>query len=633
MILRLVENGPQVRAELLDANQQPLAVGTFAEVATPAITLSDMEKAVGEGSSLDVVAQQLGAVLLPESVWDVLRVAPQPSLLRLEIPKSLANLPWEIAVPPDTSTGLFQNTDFLIYRWAKAVSRNVPKPASWPIRVLIVVGTAPDDDLQAIPERDSLLQNFLDYGHSFDVEVMLRPSHTALVDEISKGLQPHIVHFIGHSATAGNISYLDIRGDDAWPWYTSAFGPDLKAWTPNFVFLNACRTANAELRRASIGVARAFLNDGGVQGVLSMQADITGPEAVAFSSEFYRNIAAGKDLAAAVAEGRNALGKITDTSICRWALPVLTLVAPPEEIIPIRRYTPSPQLNDFAEAFPETRLFALRHEERREFLANLQPVIFVTGDSDIGKSHLVRWCLEGCALRGHGVHYVNRKEGGQLQLVDLLRMILRKSEGHRPHGLPEDCFHRFHFELRHLLTQGIRGEWNGQAEEFCEIPADASKFKNDQTHEHVIDSFLGCIKTCMERRPGSKFFLVVDQLEVSLEPLQWQRDGFLLNTLNNAIRSKNIPGFHLVLVLGQTNVPAIKEAAEKKLVTHVSLGGLPKKKGAEFLTEALRYRTGRFGGMMHLFAEDITEDPFKPLALDASLRYLERSLGTPERMR
>jgi len=56
-----------------------------------------------------------------------------------------------------------------------------------------------------------------------------------------------------------------------------------------------------------------------------------------------------------------------------------------------------------------------------------------------------------------------------------------------------------------------------------------------------------------------------------------------------------------VLVLGQTNVPAIKEAAEKKLVTHVSLGGLPKKKGAEFLTEALRYRTGRFGGMMHLF--------------------------------
>ena len=101
----------------------------------------------------------------------------------------------------------------------------------------------------------------------------------------------------------------------------------------------------------------------------------------------------------------------------------------------------------------------------------------------------------------------------------------------------------------------------------------------------------------------------------------------------NERRYKNIPGFHLVLVLGQTNVPAIKEAAEKKLVTHVSLAGLPKKKGAEFLTEALRYRTGRFGGMMHLFAEDITEDPFKPLALDASLRYLEQSLGTPERMR
>jgi len=164
----------------------------------------------------------------------MLRVAPQPTLLRLEIPKTFANLPWEMAVPPETSTGLFQNTDFLIYRWAKAVSRNVPKQASWPIRVLIVVGTAPDDDLQAIPERDSLLQNFLDYGHSFDVEVMERPSHDALVKEISTGLQPHIVHFIGHSATAGNNSYLDIRGDDGWRWYTSAFGPDLKTWTAQF---------------------------------------------------------------------------------------------------------------------------------------------------------------------------------------------------------------------------------------------------------------------------------------------------------------------------------------------------------------------------------------------------------------
>jgi len=52
MILRLAENGQQVRAELLDANQQPLAAGEYADVATPALTLPDMEKAIGKAAIL-----------------------------------------------------------------------------------------------------------------------------------------------------------------------------------------------------------------------------------------------------------------------------------------------------------------------------------------------------------------------------------------------------------------------------------------------------------------------------------------------------------------------------------------------------------------------------------------------------
>ena len=491
--------------------------------------------------------------------------------------------------------------------------------------------TDDDSEIQAAPERDCLRQQLFDYGHSFDVEVLERPLHTLLSDKIKK-FKPHIVHFIGHSGTEGRISFLDIRGSNPWHWTTGDFEPDFKKWTPNFLFLNACRTAATDLQRASVGVARAILG-AGVPGVLSMQADITGGHAKIFSSTFYRSLACGKNLAAAVADGRDQLRiDVPDDATRRWALPVLTLVAPPEEIIPVRRNSPSPQFAEIAAVFPETRLFALRHEERREFVANLQPVVFVTGDSEIGKSHLVRWCLEGFALRGHGMHYVNRKAGGRLELVDLLRMILREG---RPAGLPAECFHRFHFELRNLLTLGVKGEWNGETEHFCELPADPSNFKSDETIRNVIDSFLDCVKTCVERQqPGTKFFLVVDQLEESLEPRHLQKDGLVLSTLTKAIRDKNIPGFHLVLVLRQASAPDIKEAKEKNLVSLVSLEGMPNESTLDFLIEAIRYRTDLVP--MHILkylAELVTDVPFRPSKLNPTLLVLQSQLAALQRMK
>jgi len=633
MILRLMESGAQVRAELFAADKTQLAAGTLADVETAALKLPAMVSALDSlaGNDLVTLGEHLGSLLLPPDVWSKLRDAPLPALLRIDIPAPLVNVPWELALPAGRPTGPFLNTDFLIYRGAEGENRSTAK-AVWPLRVLIIVGAAEDDsNIQAAPERDGLRQQLFDYGHSFDVELLERPTHKQLVTTI-EDLQPHIIHFIGHSDTEEGVSFLDIRGKNPWHWSTEDFEPDFKKWTPNFLFLNACRTAASDPRQASVGVARAMMG-AGVPGVLSMQADIAGEHAKIFSSTFYQGLACGKNLAAAVAEGRDQLRKeVPEKTIRRWALPVLTLVAPPEEIIPVRRSSSSPQLAEIAAVFPETRLFALRHLERREFVANLQPVVFVTGESEIGKSHLVRWCLEGFALHGHGVHYVNRKAGGRLELVDLLRMVLREA---RPAGLPEDCFHRFHFELRNLLTLGVKGEWNGAAEPFCELPADPSKFKSDDTIRNVIDSFLDCVKTCVGRQqPGTKFFLVVDQLEESVEPRHLQKDGLVLSTLTRAIRDKNIPGFHLVLVLRQASAPDLKEAADKKLVTLLSLEGLPKAVCQDFLNEAIRYRTHLVPKhIVEFFAGRVKDDPFRPSALTSTLIFLQDSLGALERMK
>jgi len=53
----------------------------------------------------------------------------------------------------------------------------------------------------------------------------------------------------------------------------------------------------------------------------------------------------------------------------------------------------------------------------------------------------------------------------------------------------------------------------------------------------------------------------------------------LLNTLNNAIRSKNIPGFNLVLVLGQTKRPRYQRSGGEEVGDSRFLGGPAEEEG------------------------------------------------------
>ncbi|MEO8127592.1 MAG: hypothetical protein ABI822_10910 [Bryobacteraceae bacterium] len=612
MILRLVENGQQVGAELLDADQKPLASGAFSDVETTSLTLTNMAGALDAESDLIQLGRHLGSLLVPREIWDRLRSMSDSSLLQIEVPENLWNIPWELSLPFKSTTGLFQKASLLPYRGADAARLSLA--ADWPLRVLILVGAMDDDEsIKAAPERDGLRRQLFDYGHSFDIEVLERPSHATLIDTIHE-FHPHIIHFIGHSGTANQTSFLDFRGANPWRWSTGSFEPDFERkkdgkterWIPNFVLLNACRTASADPYEASIGVARAFL-------------------------------AAGDNLAAAVANGRDRLRiEVTEEETQRWALPVLTLAAPPEDVLPVRRYLreDAEELKKIAEVFPETRLFALRHEERRKLLANLQPVVFVTGDLAVGKTHLIGWCLEGFALRGHCVHYVKRRDGGFREIIDLLRMIIRKSDCLLS-GLPENCFHRFHFELRNLLTLGIKGEWNGEPEPFCDLPAEPRNFKSDDTIKSAIDSFLDCVAACIKSKAcGTKFYLVVDQLEASVEPRHLQRDGLILNTLTRAIRDKNIPGFHLVLILRQTSAPDIRDAADRKLVSLLPLEALTKASCLDFFIEAIRYRTDLISReKLELLAELVTDDPTWPSKLVPTIELLKGKLTQLQRMK
>ena len=89
------------------------------------------------------------------------------------------------------------------------------------------------------------------------------------------------------------------------------------------VFFNSCDTARTDESgyRPFAGVAQALLQNG-VPAVIAMQFPVSHPAATAFSARFYRALASGESLDAAVAEGRQAIRTQQPDSL-EWGTPVL----------------------------------------------------------------------------------------------------------------------------------------------------------------------------------------------------------------------------------------------------------------------------------------------------------------------
>ena len=81
-------------------------------------------------------------------------------------------------------------------------------------------------------------------------------------------------------------------------------------------------------------------------------------------------------------------------------------------------------------------------------------VLVLNGDSDVGKSSLLGYCLEGCKLRDWGLAYVDMKGGGAKDFLETLR-IIRDGDPHSPSllcrgNLDPAAFRRFNHEFNHL---------------------------------------------------------------------------------------------------------------------------------------------------------------------------------------
>jgi hypothetical protein len=254
--------------------------------------------------------------------------------LRLRIISQLPSLvavPWEYLYDRDLERWLALQPKLSIVRTLPSAGRR-PLPVQGNLRVLVMV--ASPSDLPALDvERE--WANLTQASDLAAIElVRVEPTYEALLDTLRQS--PHIFHFVGHgkfddASQQGLLAFCRADGladlISAEKLATLLSGCD----SLRLVLLNACEGAATGLRSAFAGVAQKLIQQG-LPAVLAMQANIIDDHAIRFSQEFYRALADGYHLEAAVGEGRKRINEVAHT----WGVPALySQGVEPFEIAPL----------------------------------------------------------------------------------------------------------------------------------------------------------------------------------------------------------------------------------------------------------------------------------------------------------
>ena len=109
--------------------------------------------------------------------------------------------------------------------------------------------------------------------------------------------------------------------------------PNLVGRNIRLAVFGACQTARRDQYNAWTGVAPA-LTRAGIPAVVAMQYNIRDASAIAFSRRFYKALAAGETIDAAVTDGRLAIFNRSRLEERDWGVPVLYLRTPGGALLP-----------------------------------------------------------------------------------------------------------------------------------------------------------------------------------------------------------------------------------------------------------------------------------------------------------
>jgi formylglycine-generating enzyme required for sulfatase activity len=295
-----------------------------------------------EGDADEALLRQLGRLLFEALFSDEIASVLRGSLgqvrghgkglrvrLRLE-PPELGALPWEYLYDPEEDRFLAISHETPLVRYVPMRSATRPTAVTPPLRVLVVISNPSDvEQLDVAQERaiiEEALRERVDQGL---VELcLLERGVVAEMTQAMRDFRPHVFHFVGHGGFEGDQAFVMLEDEDGYalPMGELSFREFfLGASESRLAVLNACQTATTSSARPLAGLAPRILQRD-LSAVVAMQYPMPDHAALIFSREFYRSLALGYPVDAAIAEARKGIflevGGGQD-----WGVPVLFLRA------------------------------------------------------------------------------------------------------------------------------------------------------------------------------------------------------------------------------------------------------------------------------------------------------------------
>lgn len=306
-------------------------------------------QAIGAALFSAVFTGAVGACLA--SAWQQAQAAEKGLRIRLRIDAqapTLAALPWETLYWPQQQRFLALSAYSPIVRYLEQPRVDPPLAVTAPLRVLVVIAT-PIDLVQLDSEHEwQLLQEATaDLVGEGDLllERLAQPTLSALQERLRRG-DLHLLHFLGHGLfdeqiEQGALFFTDEEGN-AQEVTAATLAVLLHDQPPRLLFLNACHGATSSPQNTFSGVAQRLVQ-GGIPAVIAMSAPISDTAAKTLAHTFYKALAAGYPVDAALAEARKALYAADPVCIlAAWATPILFSRAPDNQLFVLQTSAASP---------------------------------------------------------------------------------------------------------------------------------------------------------------------------------------------------------------------------------------------------------------------------------------------------
>jgi nucleoid-associated protein YgaU len=240
----------------------------------------------------------------------------------------LARLPWEFLYSPEQDDFLFSDRMKPVIRWLDVDQPTPTLAVEPPLRLLIAIAAPRDRPELRVGEELTQLDTALrDLAQQGRVDTA-RLEHATLesLDDALLSNKPHVLHFIGHGDFVGNDGVIFLEAETPPGAADPITGHRLAVLLRNhlgslrFVFLNSCLGAAVSRRDPFGGVAQSLIRRG-MPAVIAMQFPIPDRVAVTLARHFYRYLAAGLPVDAALTSARAFL--FARGYPVEWAAPAL----------------------------------------------------------------------------------------------------------------------------------------------------------------------------------------------------------------------------------------------------------------------------------------------------------------------